>query len=598
LTLIRKIIESSYLKNMGSLQTRLFVFFMALMVFIAGLISLASYYAFKGLITQEIGRSRVDVLRQIGERTRVIKSSITTVSNLYYSDEHVYKAVAGKTGGGDRQLLENRLTEIASKYQKAFEQINVAFYTVLIGENGFRFCSLKNGTSYNYQKIPKMLWYRDVIKTAGKIFWVSSYNDSDNDRDSKYVFSAARIINDRRTGKRLGILLINIEERQLFHTYNNVLNGKNSIYIVDDKGSFVSHNDEHMLGINFYDMKRFHAIFESDSFKIINKGNNLILLSNYVDSETGWTIMEEIPINELLLPLTKVRYMILGIFSLGLLLSLVLSFSFANQTAKPLKQFCFSMVKVRNGNLDVISDIQGWNELKQLSDGFNQMVEKIRDLIGDVKREEHLKRKAELDFLQAQINPHFLFNTLLSIKCLISMGKIFQSEQMLAAFMGLLEKVFHNKDELITLTEEIECLHQYVLIQEYRYSHRFEIHYDLPQAILNCRIPKLILQPLVENSIFHGLEAKQESGRIIIRAVRKKGEILLWVIDDGIGMDDQVLKDIWQNQANKDERQFNGVGIVNVHQRIQMNFGIQYGLRIFSQVGRGTKIQINLPVIM
>lgn len=586
------------LKNTDSLQTKLFVFFFALMVFIASLISAASYYVFKDLIIQKIGYSRVDVLRQIGERTRVIKNSITTVSNLYIADKQVYNVVSKHVMNEDsHQLLIRSLKEIATKYQKAFEQINVSYYAVLIGESGFGFCSAKDDERYNYEKIPKMLWYRDVIKTDGQIFWVSSFDDSDNPKESKYVFSAARIITAKHSGRRLGILLINIEERKLFETYRNALNGKNAIYIVDDKGSFVSHSDEQMLGINFYDMNRFREIFKPDGFKIIKKGDNQTLLSNYVDPETSWTIVEEIPITQLLAPLNKIKYSIWGIFSLCTLLSFLLSYSFANKTAKPLKQFCLSMEKVQKGDLDVISDIVGWNELKQLSDGFNQMVEKIKELILDVKLEEGLKRKAELDFLQAQINPHFLYNTLLSIKCQISMGKNLQAEQMLAAFMGLLKKVFNNKDELITLSEEIECLQQYVLIQQFRYSHKFEVCYDLPPTILNFRVPKLILQPLVENSIFHGIEAKQVPGKIMINARRKKGDLLIQVIDDGAGMDDKMLKAIWENQSSKRERQFNGVGIINVHQRIQMNFGIQYGLKIFSQLGKGTKILIILPTI-
>ena len=450
---------------------------------------------------------------------------------------------------------------------------------------------------YNYEKIPKMLWYRNVIRTNGKIFWVSSFDDSGDLKNSKYVFSAARIIKDKLTGQRLGVLLINIEERKLFDTYKNVLNGKNSIYIVDEKGSIVSHNDENMLGINFFDMQRFKEIFRPDNFTIINKGNERFFLANYFDPETAWTIVEEIPITELFAPLDRVRNTILGIFCLGTLLSFILSFSFANKTAKPLMQFCFSMEKVRNGDLDVISDIKGWNELQQLSYGFNQMVGKIKDLILDVKQEERLKRKAELDFLQAQINPHFLYNTLLSIKCMISMGKDSQAEQMIAAFMGLLGKIFNSKEEFISLLEEIECLQQYALIQQYRYSHKFEIVYEVQSNVLDYKIPKLILQPLVENSIFHGIEAKKGKGKIIIKAERKRDQIIIRIIDDGVGMDAQMLKDIWRNQNNKKDSRFNMVGIVNVQQRIQMNFGIQYGLKIFSQLGKGTEIRINIPVI-
>jgi hypothetical protein len=146
-----------------------------------------------------------------------------------------------------------------------------------------------------------------------------------------------------------------------------------------------------MLGINFYDMQRFRVIFKPDSFRIINKGNMQILLSNYVDQETAWTIVEEIPIRALLAPLNKVKYTIWGLFGLCTLLAFVLSVSFADKTAKPLQQFCLSMEKVQKGDLDVISDIKGWHELKRLSDGFNQMVAKIKQLLVDVKRQDRFK---------------------------------------------------------------------------------------------------------------------------------------------------------------------------------------------------------------
>lgn len=598
LSFVAKILELPFIRNTGSLKNKLFIFFFALMVFVATFISIASYYIFKSFIIHEIGRSRVDVLRQIGERTRVIKSSIIAVSNLYYYDEQIYGTISKQhREDADNRTVMNNLSEMAFRYQVAFEKINISFNTVLIGDNGFEFSSLKDWQGYDYAKINKTLWYRDVLKKSGDIFWVSSYDDSDDAEKSKYVFSAARVIKNKSTEEKLGLLLINMDERILFETYKNVLNGKNSIYIVDEKGSIVSHKDENMLGINFFDMKRFREIFKSNDFTSINKGNDVILLSNYFDPETQWTIVEEIPISELLAPLNKARYMICGIFILCTLLSLVLSFSFANKTAKPLKRFCLSMEKVRDGDLNVISDIKGWDELKQLSNSFNQMVERIKTLILDVKREERLKRKAELDFLQAQINPHFLYNTLLSIKCMVSMEKNLQAEEMLSAFTGLLKKTFNSKEELISLAEEIECLKQYALIQQYRYSNKFEIVYDVQKDILDYKILKLILQPIMENSIFHGIEAKKEMGKIAINIRKKKDEIKIRVIDDGVGMDAATIKAIWQNQDSKEERQFNMVGIVNVHQRIQMNFGIQYGLRIFSQLGKGTEIQINIPAI-
>ena len=586
----------SNLISSGSLQKRIFVFFFTLMVFTASVISISTYYVYKSLMIEKFGSSRVDVLKQIGERTRMIKNSALAVSNLYYYDEVINNAVAGSSNKRVlNQRLDDSLSGIASKYQLAFEKSNISFYTVISAKNGFKFSS--NEKAYDFSRIPKQLWYNNIVKKSGDIYWVTSYEDLTKKSKNDYVFSAARIFKDHKTGEDLGILLININERSLYNTYRNVLDSNNSIYIVDEKGSIVSHKDENMLGINFFDMERFREIFEEKDFKIIKKGEDSFLFSKYLDPETQWTIVEEIPMKELLAPLKKVQYIIIGIFLLCTLVSLFLSIFFSRSTAYPLKVFCKSMEMVRHGDLDVISDIKGWNEIKQISDGFNQMIEKIKALLNSIREKEKLKRKAELDFLQAQINPHFLYNTLFSIKCMISMNQNESAEDMMTAFIDLLKKTLNNKDELITVAEEIGILREYITIQSYRYSNKFDIEFNIQNDILEYRIPKLILQPLVENAIFHGIEPKKGKGIISVTGEKKKGDILIKVIDDGVGIEEKKIKALWKNEHEHKERKFNQVGVVNVHQRIQLNFGIRYGIKICSKAGKGTEIHVRLPAL-
>ncbi len=583
-------------RNTGSLQNRLFISFFILMIFIASFISLSLYFVFEDMATNEIGRSRVDVLKQIGERTRVIKNSVITLSNLYYFDRQINKLVTDPLN--TNPIPVNDLSEIAGKYKEAFKEINLDFYSVIVSENGFKYCSLQNSDNYNYKGATVNLWFKDVEKKDGSIYWVSSYNDQDNDKESKYVFSAARVFKDNITGRHTGTLLINVEERTLYNTYKNVLNGKNSIYIIDEKGSFVSHNDENMLGINFFEMNRFRDIFKKNDFSIIKKNGRDILISRYFDPESDWTIVEEIPFSELMEPLSKVRYTILAVFIFCTLIAFILSYTFAKKVSSPLKLFCFSMKKVQDGNLDTISDIKGWNEIKQLSDRFNLMVENMKELLANIKEKEKLKRKAELDFLQAQISPHFLYNTLFSIKCMVSMAQNEEAEEMLAAFIALLKKTLNGKEEFITIGEEMDCLEEYILIQKYRYSNKFEVKYDIQSNILNNRIPKLILQPIIENCIFHGIEPQKGNCTIMVKAFRENDDITFKIIDNGVGMDEEKIRSIWQNIMVNEGRKFNRVGIINVQERIQLNFGQEYGVEIFSQLGKGTEIQVKMPAVV
>jgi len=215
----------------------------------------------------------------------------------------------------------------------------------------------------------------------------------------------------------------------------------------------------------------------------------------------------------------------------------------------------------------------------------------------NIKEEERRKHKAQLDFLQAQINPHFLHNTLFSIKCLVSLGKVEAAEEMIGAFMDLLRMTLDNKDEFITLNEEIAAIKKYIHLQRYRYSNKFEAVFNCENSLLNCKIPKLILQPIIENAIFHGIEPKRGNGRITISATEEDECLIINVEDDGVGMSPETIEKIKKGESETSRRTFNMVGIANIEQRIILNYGSQYGINIKSTIGKGTCVTLKLPLV-
>lgn len=239
------------------------------------------------------------------------------------------------------------------------------------------------------------------------------------------------------------------------------------------------------------------------------------------------------------------------------------------------------------------------DEITLLSREYEHIIDELEKTINDLIREQEEKRKAELQALQMQIKPHFLYNTINSIKCLLWAGKTELIEPTINALVNLLEQTISGKEELITLGEEIQCVKDYIYIQEIRSSHTIRLNVKIPEALQKCLVPKLLLQPLVENAIFHGFEPKQPSGKIwgtlSIYATAIGNTIQLEILDDGVGMEQSTAEKLLLDDSQVRPRRFTGIGVKNIQERIQLYFGKHYGLTIHSEPGVGTSVVITLP---
>jgi len=202
------------------------------------------------------------------------------------------------------------------------------------------------------------------------------------------------------------------------------------------------------------------------------------------------------------------------------------------------------------------------------------------------------QRKSELKALQHQINPHFIYNTLTSIKFMMNQGKKEEASQTIESFIVLLQNTISNLDEIITVEQEIENLKNYVQIMQTRYSDRINVHYFVSPTSLELYVPKLILQPFIENAFFHAFTHKK-AGHIHILVAEKDNFLICEMIDDGDGMEQSATQ---TNAPSKKNQLFSGIGVRNVHERIQLLYGLRYGVDISSEPGKGTKVEIRLPI--
>jgi two-component system sensor histidine kinase YesM len=249
------------------------------------------------------------------------------------------------------------------------------------------------------------------------------------------------------------------------------------------------------------------------------------------------------------------------------------------------------MMDNQNGNLEKMPVQNQFYEVQVLSMTYNTMIQRIIQLIHQIKEEESEKRKIEFDFLQAQINPHFLHNTLLGIKSLVSLGKQAQAVKMLDAFIKLLKLPLTASQNDHSLGEEIGNVLQYVTIMQYRYGMEYPVDIHIEEGLDKFLVPKLILQPIVENAIFHGISEMDGEGRIRISAQAQEGNIIISVEDNGEGMTQEQIDSMW-NSEHYFRSSMNSIGLANVRSRIRFVFGSASGIEVKSEPGKGTKVSI------
>lgn len=269
------------------------------------------------------------------------------------------------------------------------------------------------------------------------------------------------------------------------------------------------------------------------------------------------------------------------------------SLRFGRSITKPISNLCSRVQAIAEGDLVVHTPIQAKEyEIQTLSDGFENMVERLNELIEQNKQEQVRLRSAELALLQAQINPHFLYNTLDAIVWLTEMEKNEQAVEMVTSLSSFFRSSLSNGRDIITLREEEQHVRSYLEIQQVRYKDILEYKIEIDASLAEFQIPKLTLQPLVENALYHGIKLKRGQGLILVKGEAVGSDIRLTVEDNGAGMDEECLKKVRGAILHEQEI---GFGMSTVHERLQLLFGTEYGLEIDSRLGEGTRVTVKIP---
>ncbi len=422
---------------------------------------------------------------------------------------------------------------------------------------------------------------------------------NDSSFNYHWVISLSRVVELTSGGDiSRGILLVDMNYsgiEQIFTQVNSSSSGY--VYLVDSSGEIIYHPKQNLINSNIlHENNNVAAAYTDGTHEETYLGEKRMITVRTV-GYTGWKIVHVTPTNEFYLSYIQMR------FFTGIILTLtVLLIFFANQfvsylIGNPIKKLDDSVKELEYGNLDLNIYIGGSYEIRHLGRTITSMVRQMHLLMDEIVVEQEKKRKSEFDALQAQINPHFLYNTLDSIVWMVESERYREAISMVTALAHLFRISLSKGKNMITIREEMEHAQNYLHIQKIRYKNRFTVEIDIDPEIYECSTIKLIVQPLLENAIYHGLEYMDGEGEIKVRGYIKEGDIYIDVSDNGLGMPEQSL-DLILTDENRVHKKGSGIGLSNVHQRIQLYFGKQYGLEIESVLDEGTTVHIHLPKVI
>lgn len=491
--------------------------------------------------------------------------------------------------------------------------ISYAFLYNFNGRGSSEIVSLftkENFRTLPYDTFKKSKLYQEVMDLNGVPKWLAPHEYPELTGIDP-VFTQIRLVKELSFFQNIGILVVQIKNWEFESIFRNLKIGDSnqnvSFMLVNDDGMILFDPDQKLDGQNLNSLANKDIEFKKgfQSFKTQYNGEKSIL-SVYHLKNYPWSLVSITSWDTLSHEVTVFAKWFVAVIFLCFLAAVIFNLFFMNRITGAIAVIARFMRRVEDGDLTTRVELKGNDELSLLAKGFNDLMDKINRLFNRIHVEQRRKNQAELRVLQAQIKPHFLFNTLESINVLAIQNEGKKVSEMVYRLASILRISIQDREE-ITLDEEVKHLSNYLDIQKFRFEDLFEYDIDIPQELKNCGILKLTLQPLVENSIQHGFEGIDYIGQISVKVWEHQGDLILRIEDNGIGMTPSQLSNFQYivNDPVEDEDKLErekpvhlerrGLGIRSVADRIRIEYGDRYGIFICSSPGLGTIIQCVIP---
>jgi two-component system sensor histidine kinase YesM len=577
----------------GSLRLRLMLYFLVILLLPLLTLGVLGPTLYAKSIERETTAHTIRIISQVNKNIELHVLEMEQLIDLAAMTE----PVAGFLDRGyafeeDRVEIRKALTAIATTHP---EIAGIAVVTERDEWEGYGFSATTRDL------LTEERWYSEARAVPGFVRLIARPIGRNIRSTRRYgadeVVSVVKAVTGPAGGKARGAILIDMTLATIEELFTDTNIGKAGfLFIADAAGEMVYAP----VNAGVYRVP-VEAGGDTDSSAMIRIAGVFYQVLSQRSLYTGWRTVGVFSLSEALKEVSLIRYWSFIIGGLTMAFAIVAAYFFTISVAKPVLALRALMKRVEHGDLSVRFEGIRIDELGELGRGFNEMIERIQSLIDQVYAEQMSKREAELRILQEQIKPHFLYNTLDTIQWMAQEHKVDEVVSMVGALTSLFRIGLSKGKELIPLPDELEHVRSYLFIQKARYEEKIDYEIAIQEGLGDCRVLRLILQPLVENAIYHGIKERRGHGQLRVEAGIEERDgardLVLSVRDDGVGMDEATLARLRASLDEGAAPYLGGYGIRNVHERIRLTFGSPYGLSFSSVSGEGTEVKARHPLL-
>jgi len=581
-----------------SISSKLIFIFSCIIIVPVTVMSINSYVSSQRLLERKYTDLLLDIakqsniriseyLKEIEKITLVSSYGMNRYSSLVYQEEYPIQDFLHYSNDESENITYRVLMNYILMKDRLF---SIYIYSL----NGGRdmFVHSTEPIDYSYRPLQEP-WFREFLASDRKVVILDPQVDKQIRNKNKYAVLHARKVFDMSNGRLLGVMVASIDINFIGLFTNRLQEGlRTNFTIVDQHNRIIYHANSQLIGRSFQDIMPFR-----DEKGITQAWGEDYLVVRSPFEELPWTTYLYAPLSEISAEGAILKQNMFILAGLILVFASFTSIFLSTVIARPIKKLMRNITLVEKGLFDNLPVIDSNDEIGELSRRFNRMSSELKQLVSRIQKEEKEKAMAEIRALQSQINPHFLYNTLGSVKWIASMQKADKIVEMTEALISILRYTAKLESSMVTLREEIDNIRNYIIIQNVRYYNRIQLQIQVDDSLLDNRMPKLILQPIVENAIFHGFAELEDEGIITVRAHRYDEGIQIEISDNGAGIDPATAEWLNRELRSAENIQTSGIGLPNVQRRIQLHYGDRYGIGFHSAQGQGTTFVITLPDI-
>lgn len=573
----------------GGIRSIIFLYFTITAAAASIFIGLSLYTRMSGQVSETVMEENQILIDQVNRSVEnYLKTVMKLSDSLYYSI--IKNADLSDPSVGERfnLLYENNMDQTDS--------------IALFSADGELLESVPALRVRNNLDVTREAWFSYTLdRTENQHFFlpqVQQIFESSSDQ-YRWVIPMTRVVEiTKGTDTVQGILLIHLNYTGLKLLLDGVtLGNEGYIYLIDGNGEIIYHPRAQLIDSGLeHENNRAVSEYRDGIYQETFQGEERVITVKSV-GYTGWKLIGVAPRQTVSLNSLKTQLLVVFVAAFILFLMSLVNSYISSRITTPIRKLELSVNEIEKGNLNAKVDAEGSYEIRHLGQSVQNMAKQIQVLMADIVSEHEKKRKQEFDTLQSQINPHFLYNTLDIIVWMIENEKPDQAVKAVTALARFFRISLSRGKSIITVKDELEHVRNYLMIQHMRFKNRFSYTIEAEDEVLELASLKLMLQPLVENAIYHGMEFMDGDGEIFISAWKEGEDLYLKVSDNGLGMTEEQVARLFSDMAHTGSSRGSGIGVKNVNERIRLYFGSEYGLSIESEPDEGTVVTIHLPAV-